>query len=139
MKQVFIFCLVALRLAVAAAADGRPTSEKSDTYVRIEVKGPLSVASGYRFDTEIDNRPGMISGVIVSGGVPHLFFELLAKDRTRFDLIKAGNGKSVVVSGDLEVVAITQGLEPTASPPREKPPRLRYIIRVRDIRLAEQK
>ena len=153
MGRILVTCGLALLATVTVIAGSQTGQREEASYVRVEVKGRLGVAPDYRFDPELKRDhpaepprefiggvdPKMRTGAVIAGK-PLLFdFELLVRERRQYELVKASDGKTAVVNGELEVVPVPQGFEPRSSPPWPKPPVLRYVIRVKDVRFADPK
>jgi hypothetical protein len=134
--------LVLLVVSVGAASVGgggpqppRDGKEK-DYYAKVEVKGDLSVVPDYKFDPEAMIGGARQSGAFVYGGRIALNWELVIRDKGHYDFVKANGGKKVVASGDLVIIPPQPPQPGLGSQPTQS---VRYIIRVTDIRLAEQK
>src|SRR5947207_14745825 len=135
--RLITFSLVTLVSAVPAIAQDRSTpvgAKQAADYVRVEVRGDLRVTGDYKFDPKADPKSTDLLRATVSGGNSLGFLPLLVEDRKHFDLVKANNGKKVVVTGELESVVLPYD---AAHPPAVLP--VKFYVRVRDIRLADQK
>jgi hypothetical protein len=147
MKRVMTSAIVLLTVARAIAQDKLPAPAPmtKDYYAKVEVKGYLSVNLNSRFDPKmapskiLSTGDLLYTGPLVGNRLPVYYYELLAEDKRHFDWMRANNGKTVVVTGELELVAVPQPPIPFSSPPHTPDPLIRRVIRVRDIRLAEPK
>jgi len=117
---------------------GGPGGPANDQYVRIEIKGTVSMSPQMAFGPKFDTGEIRTTGHVWVGSRT-AFFELLIEEKRHFDLLKANDLKTVVISGDLDLIAVPKPPIPLASPPHTPSPEIRRVIRVRDVRLPDAK